>query len=60
MPALTATQHDQNIRSLYERIVERNPTVKRKGVVAAMRKLLVLTYVLWKKNEEYDVNYRWK
>jgi transposase len=60
MPALTATQHDQNIRRLYERIVERNPTVKRKGVVAAMRKLLVLTYVLWKKNEEYDVNYRWK
>lgn len=59
MPALAATMHNERIRDLYARICERNPEVKKKGVVAAMRKLLVLIFVLWKKNEEYDPNYRW-
>jgi transposase len=59
MPALSATVHNANIRALYERVVERNPQVKRKGVVAAMRKLLVLIFVLWKKEEPYSESYRW-
>jgi transposase len=59
MPALSAMRYEPNIKMLYSRVVERNPTMKKKGVVAAMRKLLVLTFVLWKKNEEYDVNYVW-
>jgi|SRR5690554_2564503 len=59
MPALTATMHNEKIKSLYERINERNPDIKKKGVVAGMRKLLILIFVLWKKNEEYDPQYQW-
>ena len=59
MPALTATVHNKNIKDLYERVLERNPQIKRKGIIAGMRKLLILTYVLWKKNEEYDPNHQW-
>jgi transposase len=59
MPALTATMHNEKIKNLYERINERNPDIKKKGVIAAMRKLLILIFVLWKKNEEYDPHYQW-
>ena len=59
MPALTATMHNEKIKSLYERINERNPDIKKKGVVAGMRKLLILIFVLWKKNKEYDPQYQW-
>lgn len=59
MPALSATNNNDKIKALYQRIVERNPTIKRKGVVAGMRKLLILTFVLWKKNEAYNPNYQW-
>jgi transposase len=59
MPALSACSHNEKIKALYDRILEKNPTIKRKGVVAAMRKLLVLTFVLWKKNEEYNPEYQW-
>jgi len=60
MPAMSAIQHNVPIKDLYSRIIERNPDIKRKGVVAAMRKLLILIFVLWKKNEEYDPNYQWQ
>lgn len=59
MPAMSAIQYNLGIKDLYNRIVERNPNIKRKGVVAGMRKLLILIFVLWKKNEEYDPNYVW-
>lgn len=59
MPALTATMHNEKIKNLYLRICERNPDIKKKGVVAGMRKLLVLIFVLWKKNEEYNPLYQW-
>lgn len=59
MPALTATNHNEHIKKLYERIVERNPTIKRKGIVAGMRKLLILIFVLWKNNEDYDPTHPW-
>lgn len=59
MPSLSATRANGPIKKLYERICDRNPGIKRKGVVAGMRKLLVLTYILWKKNEEYDKNHEW-
>lgn len=60
MPALTATLHNDKIKDLYKRINERNPDVKKKGIVAGMRKLLILIFVLWKKNEEYSAHYQWK
>ncbi|HKK26127.1 MAG TPA: IS110 family transposase [Gracilimonas sp.] len=59
MPSLSALRDNEPIKMLYERVCERNPEVKKKGVVAAMRKLLILTFVLWKKNEAYDKNYVW-
>jgi len=49
MPALTATRFNEPIKQLYQRICEKNPTTKRKGIVASMRKLLILMFVLWKK-----------
>lgn len=60
MPAITACHHNQNISALYSRVNEKNPEVKRKGIVAAMRKLLIIIFVLWVKNEAYDPNYKWK
>lgn len=60
MPALSATSYNEHIKALYQRVIERNPTIKRKGVVAGMRKLLVLIFVLWKKNEAYNPDFRWK
>ena len=50
MPAMSAIQHNDKIKDLYWRIRERNPDIKRKGIVAGMRKLLILIFVLWKKN----------
>lgn len=59
MPALSATQCNSSIKNLYERINERNPQIKKKGIVASMRKLLIYIFILWKKNEEYDASYQW-
>ena len=59
MPALSATSYNEHIKALYQRVIERNPTIKRKGVIAGMRKLLVLIFVLWKKNEAYNLEYKW-
>jgi len=59
MPALSATSYNEHIKALYQRVIERNPTIKRKGVIAGMRKLLVLIFVLWKKNEAYNLEYNW-
>lgn len=59
MPSLSACRANKPIKELYERIHDRNPDTKRKGIVAGMRKLLILSYVLWTKDEEYNREYRW-
>lgn len=59
MPALSAIQYNKSIKNLYDRIIERNPKIKNKGVVAGMRKLLIYVFILWTKNEEYDSSYEW-
>lgn len=59
MPSLSAIQHNNQIKKLYERVVEKNPNIKSKGVVAGMRKLLIYVFILWTKNEEYDSTYEW-
>lgn len=59
MPALSAIQHNEPIKRLHERVCEKNPQVRQKGVVAGMRKLLIYTYIIWKKKEVYDKNYVW-
>lgn len=53
-PALSAARYEPKLQELYERIHEKNPKVKMIGAVAVQRKLLVLIYTLYKKNEPYD------
>jgi len=42
--------------SLFNRVFERS-TMKMTGYVAVQRKLLVMMYTLWKKDEKFDPNY---
>lgn len=56
MPAMTASQHNTTLKTFYERINE-GRTIKRQGLIAVMRKLLILIYTLWKKDEKYIENY---
>ena len=54
MPALVATRHNPQIKAAYGRICQKHPKEKMIGVAAAMRRLLMLIYTLWKNGEEYD------
>ncbi len=54
MPALTASRYNKQISALYTRVKEKNPNQKMIAVTAAMRKLLLQIYTIWKKNEKYD------
>ena len=56
MPALCASQHNPSLRVFYLRLVERKP-VKKIAVTAVARKLLIMMYVLWKNNTEYNPDY---
>jgi len=53
MPALTAIRHTDHNKMLFIRLVSKHG-IKMKGVVAVQRKLLILIYALWKKQENYD------
>ena len=52
-PAMTYVRFCPGAKAFYNRIVERRK-IKMVGQVAAQRKLLVLIYTLWKKNEPFD------
>ncbi len=56
MPAMTAATHNSNIRTFYQR-VNTDRKIKKHGIVAVMRKLLILIYTLWKKEEPYQIDY---
>jgi len=53
MPALCASKHNVELNSFYKRLIERKPA-KKIGVTAVARKLLILIYILWKNNEEFN------
>jgi transposase len=54
MPALCAVRDDQpQFKKLFERVYDRT-RIKMKGYVAVQKKLLIMAYYLWKKNEKYD------
>ena len=55
-PALTAVQHDQLLSNFYNRLFDRQ-RIKMKSYVAVQRKLLILIYTLWKKEERYNPEY---
>jgi transposase len=56
LPALSAIRHDENFKGFYIRLIEKSG-IKMKGVVAVSRKLLELIFVLFTKNENYDLLY---
>ncbi len=60
MPALSTAKYNNHLKKFYERILKKNPKIKQKGNVAVMRKLLILMYTLWNKQELFDPNYQWK
>ncbi len=58
MPSLSTATHAKTLASFYERIIDRhNGQMKKVGLTAVMRKLLVLIYTLWKSEEVYDPHY---
>lgn len=60
MPAFSVVSNNGSVfKNLYERVFM-NTKQKMKGYVAVQRKLLVMIYTLWKKNEKYDPKYNLK
>ena len=58
MPSFVAVQYcPETFGALYERVFDRT-SFKMKGYVAVQRKLLVLMYTLWRKNEVFNPNFR--
>lgn len=58
MPTLSIIrQKVEPFFGLYIRVLKRNPGIKKKAQVAVQRKLLILIYTLWKKNEAFDPEY---
>ena len=53
LPSLSVIRYNDTFRHLYERVYERTK-IKMKGIVAVQRKLLILIYTLFKKNQAYD------
>ena len=56
LPALSSLRHNPQQMAFYTRLRARHPSGK-PGVIAIMRKLLVLCYSLWKKDCAYDPHY---
>ncbi len=58
MPAMAIVRCKfQPFYRIYQRIVKRNGAIKKKALVAIQRRLLVLIYTLWKKNEAFNDKY---
>ena len=56
LPAMSASRYNIGLKKFYDRIND-GKKVKKQGVIAVMRKLLILIYTLWKKEEEYIEDY---
>jgi transposase len=58
MPSFVAVKHKEKaLVDLYERTFAKHG-IKMKSYVAVQKKLLVLIYHIWKKNEEYNSDYQ--
>lgn len=55
-PAMVSCRFNPDLKQTYQRIIKGKPA-KMIGQVAIQRKLLILIYTLWKKNQEYIVDY---
>lgn len=58
MAALSATQCNPAVRSLYLRVVAKHPEHKAIAIGHAMRKLLHLAFALWKSDKAFDPDYQ--
>lgn len=57
LPALSATRYNEPLKALYKRLcISKNN--KKIALIAVARKLLILIYTLWKKNQIFDLNYK--
>lgn len=56
MPALSACKHNPRLKQTYVRLVSKK-NLKKVAIIAVARKLLILIYTIFKKNEEYIPNY---
>lgn len=57
LPALTAIRHSPRYKALFIRLVSKHG-IKMKAVVAVQRKLLEMTYTVFKSGTPYDENYK--
>ena len=55
-PGISASRFNPQMKGMYGRICKRNPKVKMIGITAIMRKMLLLTFTLWKNGETDDEN----
>jgi transposase len=55
MPALNACRTNKTMKVFYTKLNERQKA-KKQGIIAVQRKLLLLTYALWKTDQEYLEN----
>ena len=56
LPALSVIRSDEHFRNIFDRLVERHG-IKKKAVSAIQRKLLEMTYIIFKKQVPYDKLY---
>lgn len=57
LPALCAARFNKNLKPLYQRLcIAKNN--KKIAIIAVARKLLILIYTLWKKNQEFIINFK--
>lgn len=56
LPALAAIRHDERYKAIFTRLVSRHG-VKMKAAVAVQRKLLEMTFTVFKKQESYRKDY---
>lgn len=56
MPSLCAIRFNPELKKFYEKLADKKPA-KKIAITAVSRKLLILTYTLWKNETEFDVNH---
>ena len=56
MPALTAIRHDERFKAIFVRLVSKHG-IKMKAAVAVQRKLLEMTYTIYKTQKPFDKNH---
>jgi len=56
LPALVAIKHDERFKATYAHLVAKHG-IKMKAAVAVQRKLLEMTYTIYKTNKKYKKNY---